>query len=172
MHLEEYTASIPYSEAAVRYSREARIKLWEGNALLNLGVAYRQIGDSTRARSSLEEALAVITQTADQLGTGRTLYNLALVSTDERDYAKAAAYLERALPIIASVDVRHSHEIELDPKRYYNSVLESALRLIIRTYNTLHEPAKAARHQATLDALLRTKPPAAAAPHVHEGEPH
>jgi tetratricopeptide (TPR) repeat protein len=172
VHLEEYTAAIPYAEAAARYSREAGIKLWEGNALLNLGVAYRQIGEGARARASLEQALAVITQTADQLGTGRTLYNLALVSTDERDSAKAAAYLERALPIIERVDVRHSHEIELDPKQYYNSVQESALRLIVRTYTTLHEPAKAARHQAALDALLRTKPHAAEPPHAHGGEPH
>lgn len=167
IHSEMYTAAIPHAEAAVRYSREAGIKLWEGNALLNLGLAYRQLGDPSAARAALERALAVIAQTADQLGTGRALYNLALVATDERDYVAAAAYLERALPIIERVDVRHSHEIELDPKQYYNPVQEAALRLIIGTYTRLGEPAKARRHQAALDALVATRPQTAGSGHAH-----
>ena len=121
-HLNEFAASIPYARLAVGYSHDAGIKLWEGNALLNLGVAYRQVGDLALAETTLEQGLAVIRQTADQLGTGRALYDLALVSLDKQQYSKAAAYLEQALPIIATVDVRHSHEIELDPRQYYNSV--------------------------------------------------
>ena len=167
IHLGEFAASIPYAEAAVRYSREARIKLWEGNALLNLGIAYRQIGELDTAESRLDEALAVITQTSDQLGTGRALYDLALVSLDRRSYAKAAAYLERALPFIERVDLRHSHEIELDPKHYYNRIDEDALRLLVHAYTELHDATKTASYQAALDALLRAKPRAAEPRHTH-----
>src|SRR5262249_22873769 len=80
VHLRDSRTSIPYAETAVRSSREAGIKLWEGNALLNLGVAYRQIGELKLADSTLEQALGVIRQTSDKLGVGRTLYDIGLVA--------------------------------------------------------------------------------------------
>ena len=46
----------------------------------------------------------------------------------------AAAYLERALPIIREADIRHSHEIELDPKHYQNPVEVSALQALVDVY--------------------------------------
>ena len=67
--------------------------------------------------------------------TGRALYNLGGLALDQERYEPAASYLERALPIIREVDIRHSHEIELDAKRYRNPFEVSALQMLIDIYS-------------------------------------
>ena len=134
LHLKNFPQSIEYSRQAITASRAAGIKLWEGNSLLNMGAALQEIDDVAGAQNAFEQALAVLETTRDRIGTGRALYNLGMLAMSQERYDAAAAYLERALPIIREADIRHSHEIELDPKHYQNPVEVSALQALVDVY--------------------------------------
>lgn len=158
LHLRNFAQSIDYSRQSVEVSRKARIRIWEGNSLLNLGAAHQQLGQNDEARAAFEQALAVLEQTGDRLGIGRTLYNLGLLAAGEQRYADAAVYLERALPIIRSLDIRHSHAIETDRKEYQNPFELSALRLLVDAYLRSGDETRAAARMSELKELEKRSP--------------
>ena len=164
LHLKNFERSVEYSRQAVAVSRKAGVRLWEGNSLLNLGAAHQQLGDIEAARIAFEQALGVLEKTRDRLGTGRALYNLGELALDQERYEPAASYLERALPIIREVDIRHSHEIELDAKRYRNPIEVSALQMLIDIYSRTGQQDLLAGHLAAL-RRINAGPPAA---HSHQ----
>lgn len=159
LHLGNFTESLAYSRQAIDMSRKAGIKLWEGNSLLNLGAAHQQLGEDDEARAAFEQGLAVLEQTKDRLGVGRTLYNLGLLAAGEQRYADAASYLERALPIIRDVDIRHSHAIEANKDQYQNPFELSALRLLVDAYMKIGDEKRAAAHMADLKRVEAQRPP-------------
>lgn len=150
LHLGNFARSLEYSGQAIQISRRVGIKIWEGNSLINVGAAHQQLGREDLARTAFEQALEVLEQSNDRLGVGRTLYNLGNLATREERYADAAAYLERALPIIRSVDIRHSHAIETDKEQYQNPFELSALRLLVDAYVKSGDEKRAAAHMADL----------------------
>jgi tetratricopeptide (TPR) repeat protein len=149
-------------------SREIGNRLWEGNALLNLGVAYRQVGQTEQARSTMTRARDVLLMTQDKLGIGRSFYNLALMDGDLGDYQAATDQLERALPIIRSVDIRHSHDIETTPTAYYNPIEESALDLLVRWEGELGNTEKAGAYAKALQQVRARRPAESKAVPDHE----
>ena len=157
LHLKNFERSVEYSRQAVAVSQKAGIRLWEGNSLLNLGAALQQLGDLEGSRLVFEQALGVLETTRDRIGTGRALYNLGLLAMDQERYEPAAAYIERALPIIRSADIRHSHEIELDPERYQNPIEVSALQMLIDIYSRTGQEDLRTTHMAAL-RKIRTRP--------------
>lgn len=164
LHLGEAAASLRHTQEALRLSQQVGIRLWQGNALLNIGAAHQQLGDLASAGRAFEQALGVFEGTGDRLGIGRSLYNQGLVAFGRRDAAATTALLERALPHIRSVDIRHSHEIELDPEHYQNPIEMSALQILVVAYERLGESEKAAARMAALKALREKS---RTAPHVH-----
>lgn len=165
LHLGNFERSIDYSQQAAAASQKAGIRLWEGNSLLNIGAAHQQLGDLDASRAALEKALAVLEKTSDRLGVGRALYNLGLVAARQQRNGDAAAYMERALPIIRSVDIRHSHAIELDAKAYQNPLELAALQVLVSAYGITGDAQKGAVHAAALRKLKERQP--AAAKHTH-----
>ena len=161
LHIGKFEPSIEYSNQAVAASREAGIRLWEGNSLLNLGGAHHRLGHLEEARQAFEQALAVLEKTNDRLGIGRTLYNLGLLASDGRP-AEAVAYLERALPIIRSVDIRHSHSIELERAKYQNPYELSALQMLVSASVAAGDEQRAATYQAELRRVEAMRPAPAA----------
>jgi tetratricopeptide (TPR) repeat protein len=164
LHLADFERSIAYSREAVALSRKAGIRLWEGNSLLNLGAAYHQTGDLDAARDAFESALAVLEKTSDKLGLGRALYNLGLVAARQHRYSDAAAYMERALPLIRTVDIRHSHAIETGPEPCENPYEVSALEELVDAYSHTGDELKAAAHRAM---LRRIEPCRQGSGHTH-----
>lgn len=164
LHLGDAVQSLEYSTRAIAMSQKAGIRLWEGNSLLNVGAAHFQLGDLDASRDAFARALAVIGTTKDRLGQGRALYNLGLIAARQQRFAEAAAHMERALPIIREVDIRHSHEIETNPEQYQNPVERSALQVLVEAYSRLGEDEKAAIHEA---ALRKLKEAAAGGAHSH-----
>ena len=59
---------------------------------------------------------------------------MGVIAADEERFEAAAAYLERALPVIRSADIRHSHQIELEPDRYRNPIEVAALQVLVEAY--------------------------------------
>ena len=165
MHLSNFDAAVSASKEAIELSHQIGNRLWEGNGLLNLGVAYRQLGRIQEARETLGKARDVLLTTKDKLGIGRTYYGLALVAGDAGDYRTGVTELELALPIIRSLDIRHSHEIEPHQGDYFNPIEESSIALLSTWYGTLNDTAKASEYSKALEAL-RAKHPSAE-PHAH-----
>jgi tetratricopeptide (TPR) repeat protein len=166
LHLGHAAESIEYSRKAAAASRQVGIKLWEGNSLLNIGAAHVMRGDTQAAREAFEQGLDVLQKTTDQLGIGRALYNLGLVAVQQHRTADAALNMERALPIIRMVDIRHSHEIELEPRAYQNPIELSALQVLIDAYAVLGDKEKGAVHAAA-QQRLKARPPSTG--HAHKG---
>ena len=168
MHLSNFDAAISASKDAIELSHQIGNQLWEGNGLLNLGVAYRQLGKIQEARETLEKARDALLMTRDRLGIGRTYYGLALVAADTGDYRTGVTDLELALPIIRSLDIRHSHEIEPNPGDYFNPFEETSLALLSTWYGKLNDTARAGEYAKALEALRAERP--AARPHTHVPE--
>ena len=158
LHLGDAAAGLRHSNDALALARAVGNRLWEGNSLMNIGAAHRQLGDLDASHEAFEQALAVLEKTSDKLGVGRALYNMGLVASSRHRYADAAGYLERALPHIRNVDIRHSHEIELDPEHYQNPVEMAALQVLIDAYEKTGEAEKAAVHMAALKKLKEKQP--------------
>lgn len=158
LHLGDAARSLEYSDKAVPLSQKAGIKLWEGNSLLNIGAAHLQLGDVDKSREAFERAREVLEKTRDRLGLGRAWYNLALVAVRQQRLADAAVYMEKALPIIREVDIRHSHEIETTKERYANPVELSALQILADTYTKLGKTDQADTYTKQLRAAQARKP--------------
>ncbi|MEO5895560.1 MAG: tetratricopeptide repeat protein [Vicinamibacterales bacterium] len=160
LHLGDAARSLEYSRQAVTLSQTARIKLWEGNSLLNIGAAHVQLGDLDAARQSFEQARDVLLKTSDRLGLGRAWYNLGLVAARQQRHAEAVVDMERALPIIRQVDIRHSHQIEISPKAYQNPIELSALQTLTDSYSKLGNADKADAYMKELRTLKDRQRPA------------
>jgi tetratricopeptide (TPR) repeat protein len=171
VHLQRFEPSLAVGARAAEFARKVGIRLWEGNALLNIGIAHRQLKRTAEARQALTQARDVLLKTQDKLGIGRAYYSLALVEADLQDYRAAVSDMEHALPIIRGTDIRHSHHIEEDPAAYYNSIEDSALQLLAAWYSKLGDQQKAQEHTRALAALRATRP-AAPGGHVHGPGPH
>lgn len=168
LHLKNFSRSVEYSRQAVAVSQKAGVRLWEGNSLLNLGAALQQQGELDASRLAFEQALGVLETTRDRIGTGRALYNLGLIAMDQERFEPAGAYIERALPIIRSADIRHSHEIELDPARYQNPIEVAALQMLVDIYARTGKDELKAAHMTTLRQIKARAQPGA---HSHKA-PH
>ena len=153
LHLGNFARAIDYSQQATALSEKLGMRLWQGNSLLNTGAAYQQLGQLDMAQGVLIKALAVLEKTSDRLGLGRALYNLGLIASSQERYRDAATYMERALPIIRAVDIRHSHAIETDKKAYQNPFEVSALQVLVDSYSMTGETEKASARQAELRAV-------------------
>jgi tetratricopeptide (TPR) repeat protein len=167
LHLNMYEEAIPMSLQARKLAQQAGVKLWEGNSLLNLGTAYFNLGRYEEAKSTLTEALKVLSQTQDKLGITRSIYDLALTAGQIGDFQDAVKQMESALPMIKALDIRHSHEIEMDEMAYYNYIEENSLRLLADWQNKLGHVDQAKAYSAALDDLLKTRPAAMGA-HQHK----
>ncbi len=172
MHLSRFDDAARWATLAAEAARQVGNRLWEGNALLNLGLADLRRGRVEEARGALTQARDVLLKTQDKLGLGRTYYSLALVSEELDDQAAGVIDLELALPIVRSLDIRHSHDIEADATEYYNDILESVLRLLVSWHGKLGHADQARTYSVELEALLAKKP-ADTGRHVHEtSAPH
>jgi tetratricopeptide (TPR) repeat protein len=173
MHEGRFDLGAPLAKHAAELAHAIGNRLWEGNALLDLGIAYRQLGQVDQASVTLMSARKVLLTTQDKLGIGRTFYALALLEGDQGDYRSAAGDMERALPIIINVDIRHSHDIPVEgphASNPHNPIQETALDLLVRWQSALGNQEKSREYATTLAALKASQSKDASGPdgdHVH-----
>ncbi len=166
MHVLQYDQAIGYNRTAAMLARQVGIKIWEGNALLSLGIAHRELGDRVKAREALVGARDVLLQTQDKLGQGRVYYNLALVDAELGDAPAAIGQMELSLPIIREVDIRHSHEID-EQRPGENPIEERALELLAKWHSQLGHADRSRQYLAELAAFRARLPAGEAASHPH-----
>ena len=76
----------------------------EGNALGNLGVAYKNLGDTHRAIQFYEQYLAITREIGDRRGEGIALLNISLTLDRLGKSAQAILHAEQALTILEQIE--------------------------------------------------------------------
>ncbi|MBI4483619.1 MAG: tetratricopeptide repeat protein [Acidobacteria bacterium] len=162
LHLGRYADSVAYSRDAAEAAKKVGKTIWEGNAWLNLGSASLMSGDFEQATRAFTVALELFERSNDVLGKGRAFYNLGIVFHRRQQWELAAANLEKSLPFVRDVDIRHSHDID-----DYNEVEGKVLELLLSAYQNFDPKSeKISRHRKDLEELLKHKPSSAPA-HGH-----
>ena len=90
--------------AAARHTGDARA---EGNALNNLGGAYRELRRFAEAITCYQESLAICRETGDRYGEGAALNNLGNAYRELRRFAEAITCYQQSLAIKRETNDRH-----------------------------------------------------------------
>jgi tetratricopeptide (TPR) repeat protein len=98
--------SIAWLERAAAAAREIGDRYGEGNALVNLGVAYRHLGETRRAIEYYEQALAIAREIGNRRGEGTALGNLGLAYADLGETRRAIEHHVQHLVIAREVGDR------------------------------------------------------------------
>jgi tetratricopeptide (TPR) repeat protein len=91
--------ALPYFEQAVQLLTAINDRRQRAATELNIGAAYRLLGDKQKAKDSLVEASAQLTAIGDRFEQSRAMYLLALLESDDHDWDRAKQHLEEALRI-------------------------------------------------------------------------
>jgi tetratricopeptide (TPR) repeat protein len=100
--------AIEFYEQQLTITRELSDQRGEGNALGNLGVAYKNLGDAGKAIEFYEQALVVDREIGDRRAEGTTLWNSALALEKLGDRVQAIARAEAALRICEAIEDPHA----------------------------------------------------------------
>lgn len=120
---------ICWLEAQADAARRLGDKPQEGNALGNLGVSYRHLGEPHKAIECLKQRLSIAREIGDRRGEGTALCNLGNTYSDLGKFRAAIQYFEQALVIAHKISDRH-----------LESSLQGNLGIV---YRKLCEPHKA-----------------------------
>ena len=103
---------IRWLELALATARRLKRRAWEGAALGNLGIAYKNLGEYRLAIECHEKDLEVLREIGDRIGEGAALGNLGSVYGRLGEYHRAIEYLEQSLQIAREVG-DHLAEIQV-----------------------------------------------------------
>ena len=97
-------AAIQFYEQCLTIAREVGDRRSEGNALGNLGSAYKSLGETRRAIQFYEQQLAIVREIGDRRGEGTALGNMSLVLGQLGERTQAIQYAEQALTIFEQIE--------------------------------------------------------------------
>ncbi len=90
---------IAWLETGLQSARKQDNKYREGVMLGNLGIAYENLGDYTKAIERYQQELQIAREIGDRRGEGNALGNLGLAYENLGDYTKAIEHYQQALQI-------------------------------------------------------------------------
>jgi tetratricopeptide (TPR) repeat protein len=104
---------IRWLETALTAARRLNRRNWEGTALGNLGVVYRNLGEYRRAIEYQEKCLAIAREIGDRRGEGAALGNLGNAYDSLGEYRRAVEYHEQDLQITREIGDRRGESSAL-----------------------------------------------------------
>ncbi|MGE5658133.1 MAG: CHAT domain-containing tetratricopeptide repeat protein, partial [Actinomycetota bacterium] len=104
----QFQAALQSWRQALSLYREIHDRNSEGQALGNLGVAYRNLGDYGKAIEYAQQWLAIAREIRDRSSEGGALNNLGLAYGNLGDYGKAIEYAQQSLAIAREIKDRNS----------------------------------------------------------------
>lgn len=113
LRYDQASERVPQFLAVLEAARRHNDRRVEGGALLNLGGAYFNLGETARTQTMVEQALPILREVGDRRGEGTALMNLGLTYINLGDTERAQACLERALPILREMSSRHGEGMAL-----------------------------------------------------------
>ncbi|HKU77035.1 MAG TPA: tetratricopeptide repeat protein, partial [Pyrinomonadaceae bacterium] len=123
LDLRQHSAErIRWLEIAVAAARQLKDRIWEGNTLGNLGIAYDHLGESRRAIQFYEQQLAISRELGDRRGEAKSLGNIGFAHDDLGESRRAIQFHEQALLIHRELRDRKGEGINLGNlgKAYFN----------------------------------------------------
>jgi CHAT domain-containing protein/peptide methionine sulfoxide reductase MsrA len=102
----QFEAALKSWEQALIIYREIKDRKGEGNALGNLGAAYRALGNYVKAIDYQEQSLALAREIKDRKGEGNALGNLGVAYSSLGNYVKAIDYQEQSLALAREIKDR------------------------------------------------------------------
>jgi tetratricopeptide (TPR) repeat protein len=99
---------IAWLEAQSIAARLAGDRESEGNAVGNLGIGYRNLGDARRAIDFYEQQLVIVLEIGDRRGEGAALGNLGNAYYDLGEAPKAIEFHEQALVVLRAIGNRRA----------------------------------------------------------------
>lgn len=106
LHVREW---IHWLEIALDMAQRLKNRQYEGIMFGNLGIAYRNLGDTKRAIQFLEQDLVIVRELRDRRGEGVALGSLGNVYLSSGDFQQAIEFYEQYLTIAREVGERR-HE--------------------------------------------------------------
>ena len=97
---------IRWLEAQLAAARRLLQREYEGNALGNLGIAYKNLGEPRKAIGVYEQALVIDREIGDRKGEGADLGNLGIAWADLGEPRKAIEFYEQRLVIAREIGDR------------------------------------------------------------------
>ncbi len=94
-------------EAALAAARHAGDTPAEGGALINLGIAYRELRRFEEAITCYQQSLAICRETGNRHGEGQTLNNLGEAYRELRRFEEAITCYQQSLAICRETGNRH-----------------------------------------------------------------
>ena len=99
---------IRWLEIALAAARRLQDRVYEGAALGNLGFAYVELGETSRAIHFLEERLTMARELGDRSGEGNALGNLGSAYRNLGETSRAIEFYEQALFIAREIGDRRN----------------------------------------------------------------
>ncbi len=97
---------IRWLESQLAADRRLRLRDYEGAALGNLGIAYKDLGESRQAITYYEQQLVIAREIGDRLSEGTALSNLGVAYNNLGESRQAITYYEQALVITRKIGDR------------------------------------------------------------------
>ena len=135
--------AIAYYQQQLTVARELGDRRGEANALMHIGIAYKQLGKPRQAIEHYEQALPLLRELGDRRGEGLALGDLGLACATLAEMRQAIGYFERCLPILREVGDRQGEGLAL----WHMSLLLDLLREPVQTIMAHAEAALAIYEQ-------------------------
>ncbi|NEP62493.1 MAG: tetratricopeptide repeat protein, partial [Symploca sp. SIO2G7] len=103
----QFEAALQSWQQSLTIYREINDRKGEGDALNNLGLAYRNLGDYTQAIEYHQQSLAIAREINDRKGEGQSLGNLGIAYLNLGDYTQAIEYYQQSLAIAREINDRN-----------------------------------------------------------------
>jgi tetratricopeptide (TPR) repeat protein len=97
---------IRWLEIALAAARKLKDRKSEGNALGNLGIAYKNLGETRRAIQLFEQQLIIVREIGDRRGESNALGNLGNVYKNRGEIRRAIQFHEQTLAIVREIGDR------------------------------------------------------------------
>ena len=100
----EYAMACELDAQALAVWRELGDQRGMAEALNNIGVGMRYLGDRERSQATVEESLALFRGLSDKRGIAHALNNLAELARGDADLARARALFEESVPLFEAIE--------------------------------------------------------------------
>jgi predicted ATPase/class 3 adenylate cyclase len=100
----EYAKACELDAQAIAVWRELGDQRGMAEALNNIGVGMRYLGDRARSQAAVEESLALFRGVSDKRGIAHALNNLAELARIDGDLTRARALFEESVPLFEAVE--------------------------------------------------------------------
>jgi tetratricopeptide (TPR) repeat protein len=100
-----------YYEQQLTITREIGDRRGEGNALGNLGVVYKNLGEPRRAMEYYEQALVIDHEIGDRQGEADDCWNMGVLLVKQGEFKRAAGLMQVRVDYLRAIGHPQAEEL-------------------------------------------------------------